>query len=199
MTMNLNARRIFGTVGSAAVLMGTGVLALAAPAGAQLARPVHVSVTAVATTTAFVLDGTYSDGGTARPQISDRDDTLTVDMSSQNRPTAKGWVVSATQIVVRFPDEAVHFGTLLASGWIVWDNGSAWQKLVTVPDVRGQKKAQAVATLQSAGFTVATPDFPTCDTPAGSVDHQNPAAPAAAVPGSQVTIYIAVKPTIHCM
>ena len=113
---------------------------------------------------AFTLDGVYSDGGTARPRISDVDDSLTVDMSSQNRPTAKGAVINRTEILVVFPDEAPHFGTLLTSGWIIWDNGSAWQKLVIVPDVRGKKKADAVAALQSAGLTAATPNFPTCDT-----------------------------------
>ena len=116
----------------------------------------------------------------------------------QNRPTAKGAVINRTQILVVFPDEAPHFGTLLTSGWIVWDNGSAWQKLVIVPDVRGRKKADAVAALQSAGLTAATPNFPTCDTPVGSVDHQVPAASTPVVPGSQVRIYIAVKPTVVC-
>jgi len=164
MILNLSFRRICGIASTAAVLMGAGAAVVAAPASAQSAQVWPHAVVTAGITTAFKLDGVYSDGGTARPRIRDDDDSLMVDMSSQNRPLAKGWVMSKAQILVVFPDEAAHFGTLLTSGWIVWDNGSAWQKLTITPDVRGMKKADAVAALQSAGLTAATPNFPTCDT-----------------------------------
>jgi PASTA domain len=198
MILNLSFRRICGIASTAAVLMGAGAAAVATPASAQSAQVWPHAVVTVRTKTAFELNGVYSDGGTARPRIRDDDDSLMVDMSSQNRPLAKGSVVSKTQILVVFPDEAPHFGTLLTSGFIVWDNGSVWQKLTFVPDVRSMKKADAVAALQSAGLTAATADFPTCDTAAGSVDHQVPQASTPVVPGSQVKIYIAVKPTVTC-
>ena len=103
--MNLSFRRIAGSASAVAVLMGIGVLATAAPAGAQTAQPWPHAMPAVQTTTAFNLDGTYTDGGIARPRIThNNDDTLTVDMSSQNRPIARGWVISPTQILVDFPD-----------------------------------------------------------------------------------------------
>ena len=196
--MNLNFRRIFGTASAVAVLMGAGLLAVAAPAGAQSAQPWPVSVTPAATTTVFDLNGIYTDGGSARLRITDVNDILTVDMSSQNRPAANGVVINADTILVTFPDVNAFGAKLAAPGTIRWSNGSVWQKLTTVivPDVTGKAQAQAMTILQSAGLTSHAQNFTTCDTGPGLVDHQDPKADTAVAPGTLVQIYIAVKPTI---
>jgi hypothetical protein len=193
MTMNINFRRIFGTASAVAVLMGAGVLAVAAPASAQSARPWPGAVTPASVTPVFDLNGVYTDGGSARPRITDVNDTLTVDMSSQNRPTASGVVVSTTMILVVFPDEAPHWGTLVAAtGRIIWDNGSRWQKLttVTVPDVIGLPVNKAVPPLKAAGLTVQTQNGPVCGSQPKVVIKETPAAGTQAVAGSQVRITV---------
>lgn len=196
--MNINFRRIFGTASAVAVLMGTGVLAVAAPASGQTAQPWPHAVVAAQTATVFDLNGIYTDGGSARLRITDVNDILTVDMSSLNRPAANGVVINADTILVTFPDVSAFGAKLVAPGTIRWSNGSVWQKLTTVivPDVTGKGKALAMSILQSAGLTSHAQNFSTCDTAAGLVDHQDPKADTTVVPGTLVQIYIAVKPTI---
>lgn len=193
--MKINIRRICSTSSAVAALIGAGVLAVAAPASAQPAQR-SARQTMAATTTVFDVNGIYTDGGSARPRISDVNDILTIDMSSQHRPTATGVVINADTILVTFPDDATYTAKLVAPGTIRWSNGSIWQKLavVVVPDVTGLLKAQAVAALQSAGLTAVAQNRLTCDTLPGHVDQQLPAAGAQLVPGSVIQIFIAVKP-----
>lgn len=72
--------------------------------------------------------GTY-----AGPAIQRRSDGfLEVDMSSFDRPNAQVWTGYANadgsiRLVVFFPDELTHEGTLVA-GVISWDNGTSWTK-----------------------------------------------------------------------
>jgi hypothetical protein len=104
------------------------------------------------TTPVFNISGTYTDGGSARPVISDEGDILTVDMSSQHRPTASGVVINSDTILVTFPDirfnsinigrppaiqiisvpdshEATFTAKLQAPGTIRWSNRSTWRKI----------------------------------------------------------------------
>jgi serine/threonine-protein kinase len=64
----------------------------------------------------------------------------------------------------------------------------------TVPDVTGDAEATARATLESAGFSVASSTSTTNSAPAGTVITQSPAGNAQATPGSTVSIVVAVKP-----
>jgi PASTA domain-containing protein len=197
--MNIKVRRICGTITAVVALAGAGICAVALPANAQPAM--HPAEPAVAaTTTAFDLNGIYSDLGSAVLRISDVNDILTIDMSSQHRPNANGVVVNSDTIIVAFPDAGTFGAKLVAPGMINWSNGSHWQKLavVTVPDVVGKTKDPAVAALQSAGLTASAQNYPTCDTKPGVVDHQSPVAESQVPPGSLVKIFIAVKPKTAC-
>ena len=141
------------------------------------------------TATVFDLNGTYTDGGSARPRITDVSDVLTVDMPSQNRPTATGIVLGTSTIKVTFPDIPATFqGTLTAPGRIEWNNGSVWTKLPYVPEVIGDTKAVAVAAMQAAGFTPVV-HMITCED-RGLVDQQNPAARTQRDAGSLVHIFV---------
>jgi len=195
--MKMNIRRICSTSSAVVALIGAGVFAIAVPASAQADQRGTARPATVATTTVFDLNGFYTDGGSARPRISDVNDILTIDMSSQNRPTANGVVINTDTVIVTFPDAGTYTAKLVAPGTIQWSNGSVWQKLavVIVPDVTGLLQADAVATLQSAGLTPVAHNRLTCDTLPGHVDQQLPAAGTQALPGSVVQIYIAVKPT----
>ncbi len=66
--------------------------------------------------------------------------------------------------------------------------------LKTVPSVTGQTEASARATLESAGFSVASSTTTTNSAPAGTVISQSPAGNAQATPGSTVSIVVAQKP-----
>jgi hypothetical protein len=188
--MKLNIRRIFGAASAMAVLMGTGVLAVAAPASTRSAQPWPHAVVTAQTATVFDLNGTFKDNGSARPRITVVNDVLTVDLSSQNRPSAYGLVFDDHTILVIFPDINAWFrGTLVAPGTILWSNNTIWQKLPTVPDVTSRSANDASAILNAAGFTVKTKPGASC----GSnqrwvVIQQTPAANTQADPGSQVTI-----------
>jgi hypothetical protein len=194
--MKINLRRAFGIGSVATVLTGAWLLLIAAPGNAQPERSAPAAAPAI--TTAFDLNGVYTDGGSARPRISDVNDILTIDMSSQHRPTATGVVVNSDTILVTFPDDATYGAKLVAPGTIRWSNGSAWQKLTlaVVPDVVGLTSAQATAAIGSAGLTAHASNVITCDTFAGRVDHQSPSAGTQLPVGSLVNIYIAVKPKI---
>lgn len=196
--MKINIRRICSTSGAVIALIGAGALAFAAPANAQPAqRSVRPAV--AGTTTVFDVNGIYTDLGSARLRITDVNNILTIDMSSQHRPDATGVVINADTILVTFPDDATYPAKLVAPGTIRWSNGSVWQKLavVAVPDVTGLMKAQAVAALQSAGLTAQAQTQFTCETP-GSVVRQIPAAGTQVVSGSLVQIFIAMKPKTSC-
>jgi hypothetical protein len=111
-------------------------------------------------------------------------------MSSQNRPTATGHILDDHTITVFFPDVNAEFrGTLVAPGWILWDNNTLRQKLPSVPDVTGDPLKDAVAALKAAGFTVKTQQQgQSCGNANWVVISQAPGAGAQADPGSQVRI-----------
>jgi hypothetical protein len=188
--MNIDFRRILGTASAVAVLMGTGAAAVAAPAGAQPARPWPQAVAAAPQiATVIDLNGTYKDNGSGRPRITVTGDILTVDLSSQNRPPATGLVFDDHTILVIFPDVSAWFrGTLVAPGTILWSNNTIWQKLPYVPDVTGDSLKDAVAALKAAGFTAKTLQGPSCGSGPLSVLNQAPLAGTQADSGSQVRI-----------
>src|SRR3982751_643742 len=115
--MKLTLRRALGVFGAGAILAGLGMAGTVVQAGAQ-------PVASAAVTTVFDLNGTYTDGGSARPVISNVNDILTVDMSSQHRPTATGVVITSDTILVTFPDDGTYAAKLQAPGTIRWSNGS---------------------------------------------------------------------------
>jgi hypothetical protein len=196
--MKIHIRRMSGALSAAMLLAGVGMLASVTPASAQYASTSAHAVIAATTPTLFDLNGTYTDGGSARPVISDLNDILTVDMSSQHRPTASGVVISSDTIVVTFPDDATYGAKLVAPGTIRWSNGSTWRKLTfaTVPDTVGFSQAVATSDLQSAGFLVTTGTTFTCDTRQGNVASQTPPGGTSAMQGSIVNIQIAERPKI---
>jgi hypothetical protein len=152
------------------------------------------------TAAVFDLDGTYSDGGSARPVISDVNDILTVDMSSQHRPTATGVVITSDTILVTFPDDTAFAAKLQAPGTIRWSNGSTWQKTRLVPDVRGETVAGARSVLTASGFTVGTVSSfvdRTCNN-IGTVGRQVPGAGTSAVPGTAVNLSVGTQPPTPC-
>jgi hypothetical protein len=188
--MNIDFRRILGTASAVAVLMGTGAAAVAAPAGAQPARPWPQAVAAAPQiATVIDLNGTYKDNGSGRPRITVTGDILTADLSSQNRPPATGLVFDDHTILVIFPDVSAWFrGTLVAPGTILWSSNTIWQKLPYVPDVTGDSLKDAVAALKAAGFTAKTLQGPSCGSGPLSVLNQAPLAGTQADSGSQVRI-----------
>lgn len=196
--MKINIQRILGALSAGMLLAGTGMLACAAPASARPAPTSAHARFAATTPTLFNLNGTYTDGGSASPVISDVNDILTVDMSSQHRPTASGVVISSDTIVVTFPDDATYGAKLVAPGTIRWSNGSTWRKptFATVPDVVGLSQFAATSDLQSSGFVVTTGTTVTCDTKQGNVNSQTPPGGTSAMQRSTVNIKIAAKPRI---
>lgn len=184
--MKFTFRRALGALGAGAVLAGLALTGTATQAGAQTSA-------AAATTTVFDVSGTYTDGGSARPVITRANDILTVDMSSQHRPTATGVVVNSDTILVTFPDDATYGGKLIAPGTIAWSNGSAWRKLtmVVVPNVVGLDPADALAALHAKGFVVTQAHPPRCDAD-GTVTGQSPTGGQLAPQGSTVRITVPV-------
>jgi hypothetical protein len=184
--MKSNTLGRFGAFGAALALAGAGLVTTATQASA-------------ATPLVFDINGTYSDGGTARPVISNANDILTVDMSSQHRPNASGVVINSDTILITFPDDATYTAKLQPPSTIRWSNGSTWTKTVLVPNVLDKKEAQAKSILNAAGFAVSVVKFPdTLCNNIGSVATQNPGAGASALPGATVTIRIGVRPPTPC-
>ncbi|MCP2351235.1 PASTA domain-containing protein [Nonomuraea roseoviolacea] len=156
------------------------------------------AASAAATPLVFDVNGTFTDGGSAQPVISDVDDVLTVDMSSQHRPTATGVVINSDTILVTFPDDATYTAKLQAPNTIRWSNGSTWQKLnvVRVPNVLDETRASATSILTSAGLAVGTVRKvvdKTCNHN-NTVSDQTPAPGTPAAPGSAVNLTIGVLP-----
>ncbi|MEU3462910.1 PASTA domain-containing protein [Streptomyces sp. NPDC006733] len=165
-----------------------------AGAGTGVAAPAAAAPVAAATPVLFDLGGVYTDGGSARPVISNAGDVLTVDMSSQHRPTASGVVITFDTILITFPDDATYSAKLQAPNIIRWSNGSTWQKLdlVRVPNVNEEKEDAARSILISAGFTIGTVtrkvDF-SCRYDR-QVSSQSPDGGAFAAPGTAVNLHI---------
>src|SRR4051795_7337237 len=137
------ATKLHKRAGTLTAVLAMAGAALFATTGAANAQSQTASAATAATAVVFDLNGTYSDGGSARPVISDVNDILTVDMSSQHRPTATGVVITSDTILVTFPDDGTYAAKLQAPGTIRWSNGSVWQKTRLVPDVRDETVAEA--------------------------------------------------------
>ncbi|WP_433258446.1 PASTA domain-containing protein [Streptosporangium sp. CA-135522] len=159
--------------------------------------PIRAAV-AAATPLVFDVNGVFTDGGSARPVISDVNDILTVDMSSQHRPTATGVVINSDTILVTFPDDTTYTAKLQAPNTIRWSNGSTWQKLTLarVPNVSDETQAAATSILNSAGFAVGTVTRVvdrTCRHDK-TVSGQTPDAGTLAAPGTVVDLKIGLLP-----
>lgn len=169
-------------------LVGTGVSAHAA------ATP------AAATALIFDINGTFSDTGTARPKIKNVDDILTVDMSSQGRPTATGVVINSDTILVTFPDDGTYSAKLRLPGTIRWSNNSNWYKTKPVPNVKWLTTSDAEDVLSRNGFALGTVSSfvdRTCNY-IDLVGRQSPGAGAAAIPGSRVNVSVGTRPATPC-
>jgi len=134
MKFNLNKR--LGWLATAVVLSGAGLVATAAGASAQPTTPSTPSAAAAAAAPLlFDINGNWTDGGSAKPVITEANGFLIVDMSFSNRPTATGLVINSSTIAVTFPDAGTYTATLQAPNIIRWSNGSAWEKVFTGPTV----------------------------------------------------------------
>jgi eukaryotic-like serine/threonine-protein kinase len=78
-------------------------------------------------------------------------------------------------------------------GSLVTISVSKGPEKVDVPDVVGQAKADALATLRGAGFKVTVVEKESTQ-PKNTVIRQSPASPAKEVKGSTVTIFVAIPP-----
>ena len=194
--------KIFGGLLTAVL----AVILTVAAAGAGAAAPVTSAPARVAVPAAiplpFDINGTFTDGGSARPVISDVNDILTVDMSSQHRPTASGVVINTDTILITFPDDATYTAKLQAPDIIRWSNGSTWQKLtLRVPDVGEKSQSVATSILNAAGFTVGSVKSlvdPTCNHNK-TVSAQTPSAGTLALRGTAVNLTIGLLPPPgHC-
>ena len=87
-----------------------------------------VILTARPITTVINLDGRWAYGGIPGPLISVNGNSLAVDMSAYNRPTAHGTVTDSSDIMVTFPDDKAYTGKLQPPARILWSNNSTWTK-----------------------------------------------------------------------
>jgi hypothetical protein len=78
------------------------------------------------------LTGQWAVGGVPGPVISVNGNSISIDMSAYNRPTALGSFVNSSGITVHFPDDKTYTGTLQPPNTIQWSNNSAWTKVVGV-------------------------------------------------------------------
>jgi hypothetical protein len=77
------------------------------------------------------IKGVWSYKGTGIPVSYNKNrNVITVNMSGFRRPTAKGRMLSATQIEVNFPDDGTFIGTLDGQGKISWNNGTEWRATI---------------------------------------------------------------------
>ncbi len=197
--MKITMPKVLSALGAALALTAAG---LPASTGASAQTPATRPVTAAAVPLVFDINGTYTDGGSARPVISNVNDILTVNMASQNRPNASGVVINSDTILITFPDDATYTAKLQAPGTIRWSNGSAWQKLglVTVPNVVGNSRTLATSTLASAGLRVGsvTPMVDVRCEKIGLVARQSPGSGAQVVLGSAVNLTVWTAPRRPC-
>jgi serine/threonine-protein kinase len=85
-------------------------------------------------------------------------------------------------------------GTTVDKGSRVTLTVSKGPEKVVVPDVVGQSRADARATLTDAGFKVKVVEEESADQPEDTVLRQSPASGGKADKGSAVTIFVAVAP-----
>ncbi len=91
--------------------------------------------------TVINLVGIWASGGVAGPVISVSGNSISIDMSAYNRPTAKGLVTDSSHITVDFSDDTTFTATLQLPNTILWSNGSSWTStvgLTTVIDLNGR-------------------------------------------------------------
>jgi hypothetical protein len=86
----------------------------------------------IAPTTCSPVKGTWSYQGKGIPigHEINRPERIVVNMSAFRRPTARGRILSNTQIEVNFPDAGTLIGTLDGQGKISWNNGTQWQATI---------------------------------------------------------------------
>ena len=97
--------------------------------------------TAPSIETVLDLRGQWIGGGVPGPFVSRTGNSISIDMSALNRPTATGTVVNSSEISVHFPDDKTYTGVLQAPNVIKWSNNSSWTKvgaIETVVDLNGQ-------------------------------------------------------------
>jgi hypothetical protein len=82
--------------------------------------------------TVLDLSGQWESGGVPGPFITVGGNSLSVDMSVFNRPTASGSILDSSDITVTFPDDKTYTGKLQLPGTILWSNNSFWTE-VPVP------------------------------------------------------------------
>lgn len=132
--MKINIKKRLSWLGAALVLTGASLVATATGASAQQTTPATLSAaTAAAAPLLFDINGTWTDGGSAKPVITAANGFLIVDMSASHRPTATGLVINSSTISVTFPDAGTYTATLQAPNILRWSNGSAWEKVYTGP------------------------------------------------------------------
>jgi hypothetical protein len=76
------------------------------------------------------LNGRWTAGDTHSAVISRAFNSLMIDMSAFNRPTAHGYILDASTITVNFPDDRTYTGKLVSPDKIEWSNGSTWRKVI---------------------------------------------------------------------
>jgi hypothetical protein len=86
----------------------------------------------ISPTTCSPVKGTWSYQGKGIPigHEINRPERIVVNMSAFRRPTARGRILSNTQIEVNFPDAGTFIGTLDGQGKISWNNGTQWQATI---------------------------------------------------------------------
>jgi hypothetical protein len=129
------------------------------------------------------LNGVWASGGVAGPVISVNGNSISVDMSAYNRPTAQGSIVDSSDITVTFPDDKTYTGKLQLPGTIAWSNNSSWTKMpagTTLLDLNGKWASGSTpgAVISVSGNTI-------------SIDmsaYKRPAAQGFIVDGSRIIV-----------
>lgn len=91
------------------------------------------TVSTTMTPTVFDLNGTWASRGTPGPVITVDGNSLSIDMSVYNRPTAAGSVVDSSHVTVTFPDANTYTATLqpaeaASPDSIHWSNDTTWTR-----------------------------------------------------------------------
>jgi hypothetical protein len=80
-------------------------------------------------TTVINLNGSWASGGVTGPVIAVHNNAISIDMSFYKRPSAFGFVVDSTDIMVTFPDDSTYTAKLQTPKTIAWSNNSSWTKV----------------------------------------------------------------------
>ena len=122
----------------------------------------------------------------ARAQLAQLGLKLNVDQQIASDLIAGGTIISQAEAGGSTVDPAATVGVTVSTG----------PPLVTVPDVGGKSPADAVTSLQTAGFTPRIQYIVDATNAGGNVSAQNPAANATAPRRSAVTISVSVPGTV---